>query len=444
MEQREESEVVREGLPPGPGWPRLALTGWYVKDPWGCIRSARGRYGDLFTLRVMNGDVVVGCTPAHARQVFSADPGNFRAFAVDALGPVLGEGALLVSSGETHRRQRKLLQPPFHGSRMRAYGRAMREVALEHGRALRAGKDARVHRTTTAISLDVILRTVFGVEAGAMAEGRQLLIDVLEGFSPMVVFSRKFQHPLFPPWRRLERALGVLDARIEEEVRQRRGRGEHGEDILGMLLDARWEGGEPMTAKEIRDQLLTLLVAGHETTAIALAWAIHEVYRRPWVLKRLREEIEGLGGDPEPEALARLPYLSAVCDETLRLRAVVPDVVRQLTQPFEYGGWRLPAGACVSVEIEAIHRDPGLYPEPDAFQPERFLERKPGPFEFLPFGGGHRRCLGAAFSDFEARVVLGTLVTRLDLRPLLEEVPARRNVTMGPRHGVPVEVLAVR
>jgi cytochrome P450 len=436
--------AVREGLPPGPRWPKLAVTGWYLSDPWGCIRSCRERYGELFTLRVMNGDVVMGCTPAHAKEVFTGDPMGFRAFAVEALVPVLGEGALLVASGEPHRKQRKLLQPPFHGARMRAYGEAMKEVTRAHLGGLKAGKDARMHQVTTRISLDVILRTVFGLDAGALSEGRRLIQAVLDGFSPLVLFSRQFQHRLFPPWRKLVAAQEAMDRMIEAEVNQRREKGEHGEDILGMLLDATWEDGAPMTAREIRDQLLTLLVAGHETTAISLAWAIHEVYRRPWVLKRLREEVEGLGEDPAPDALAKLPYLSAVCDESLRYRTIVTDVVRELAVPFEFGGWRVPAGACVSVGIEAIHRDPAIYPEPESFAPEHFLEKKPGPFEFLPFGGGHRRCLGAAFSDYEARVVLGTLVAGLELRPLVEDVRVRRNVTMGPKHGVPVEVLAVR
>jgi cytochrome P450 len=443
-ERGESGGVVREGLPPGPRLPKLAVTGWYLSDPWGCIRSTRAKHGDLFTLRVMNGDVVMGCTPAHAKQVFSADPVGFRAFAVGALVPILGEGALLVSSGEPHRRQRKLLQPPFHGARMRAYGQAMREVTLAYVGELKAGKDVKIHQVTTGISLDVILRTVFGIDAGALSEGRRLLRSVLDGFSPLVLFSKQFQHPLFPPWRRLVAAQREMDGMIEGEVKRRRERGEHGEDILGMLLDAAWEDGSPMTPREIRDQLLTLLVAGHETTAISLAWAVHEVYRRPWVLKRLRDEVEGLGEDPAPDALARLPYLSAVCDESLRYRTILGDVIRELAVPFEFGGWRLPAGACVGVGIEAIHRDPSIYPEPESFDPEHFLGKKPGPFEFLPFGGGHRRCIGAAFSDYEARVVLGTLVAKLDLRPLIEDVRVRRNVTMGPKHGVPAAVLAVR
>jgi cytochrome P450 len=401
----------------------------------------RRRFGDLFTVRALNGTVVMGCTPALARQVFSADPSTFRAFAVGALGPILGEQSLLVSSGEPHRRQRKLLQPPFHGARMRAYGQAMQQVAAEYIDRLRPGQELRAHDLTTSISIDVILRTVFGVGGATLEQARTLLRDVLAGFSPLLVFSPRTHHPLFPPWRRLRRSQAAYEVLIEKLVSERRASGEHGEDILGMLLAATWEDGAPLTTAEIRDQLLTLLVAGHETTAISLAWATHDLYTQPAVLERLRAELSPLGSSPEPEALARLPYLSGICDESLRLRPIVSDVLRTLEKPFEYGGYQLPAGVGVAVAIEEIHADPSIYPDPDTFRPERFLEKKPGPFEFLPFGGGHRRCIGAAFSDYEARLVLGTLAARLDLQPLGLDRRVRRNVTMGPERGVPVRVV---
>jgi cytochrome P450 len=327
---------------------------------------------------------------------------------------------------------------------MRAYGRTMQQVAEDHIASLRPGDELRAHEVTTRISLDVILRTVFGVDGGALDEGRRLLRGVLEGFSPLLAFTDLVHHPLFPPWRRLRRAQAAYDALVERLVRERRASKEHGEDILGMLLDATWEDGAPLTTREIRDQLLTLLVAGHETTAISLAWATHDLYSQPAVLARLRAELEPLGPSPEPEALARLPYLSGVCDESLRLRPIVSDVLRTLVEPFEFGGYLLPAGASVSVAIEQIHADPAIYPDPSSFRPERFLDKKPGPFEFLPFGGGHRRCIGAAFSDYEARIVLGTLASRLDLQPLGTDQRVRRNITMGPKRGVPVRVLRRR
>jgi cytochrome P450 len=400
----------------------------------------RASHGDPFTLRALNGTVVMGCTPEHARQLFTADPNTFRPFATEALAPMLGEGSMLVVFGEPHRRQRKLMQPPFHGDRMREYGSAMREVTLSALSHLEPGDEVRAHQLTSMISLEVILRTVFGLEGDALEHGRQVLSRMLVGLSPLLLFSRQFQHPLFPPWRRFLAAQAELTQLIEREVTVRRERGAHGQDIFGMLLDARWDDGAPLSTIELRDHLLTLLLAGHETTAISLAWAVHDVYRDPAVLRRLRDELDALGSEPAVEALAKLPFLGAVCDESLRFRPIITDVLRTLLVPFEYGGFQLPAGVAASVAVEAIHSDPALYPEPDQFRPERFLERKFSPFEFLPFGGGHRRCLGAAFSNFEARIVLGTLVSRFDLEPLRLDTRVRRNITMWPKHGVPVRV----
>jgi cytochrome P450 len=400
----------------------------------------RARFGDLFTVRAHNGTIVMGCTPAHAQEVFGADPAIFRTFGTEALGPVLGRGSLLVVSGDEHKRQRKLLQPPFHGARMRAYGATMAEVARTHVARLPRGAEVRAHGLTTSITLDVILRTVFGLDGEALARGRAVIGRVLDDFSPLLVFSRHLQHPLFPPWRRFLRAQADFVALLDDVIeRRRRDRG-HGDDVLGLLLDARWDDDRALTTHEIREMLLTVLVAGHETTSISLAWAIHDLYRDRALVRRVRDEIDALGPTPDPEALAKLPLLGAVCDESLRLRPIVTDVLRTLVEPFEYGGSRLPPGVTVSVAIEAIHADPRVWDEPDRFAPDRFLGRRPGAFEFLPFGGGHRRCLGAAFSDYEARIALATIVSTVDLEPTVVDERVRRNVTMGPKRGVPVRV----
>lgn len=432
------------GLPKGSWLPAVVQTAQFITRPGPFIAASRARHGDLFTLNALNGTVVMGCTPEHAKALFTADPKTFRPFATEALAPMLGEGSMLVVSGEQHRRQRTLLQPPFHGERMRAYGAAMRDVALTTLGRLKPGEAVRAHEVTTVISLDVILRTVFGLDGGALEEGRQVLSRMLVGLSPMLLFSRQFQRSLFPSWRRFLAAQAEVTALIEREVAARRQRGRSGEDIFGMLLDARWDDGEALSVVELRDHLLTLLLAGHETTAISLAWAVHDVYRSPEVLRRLRDELDGLGADPDLEAMARLPYLGAVCDESLRLRPIITDVLRTLVVPFEYGGHLLPAGVAAAVAIEAIHTDPTLYPEPEQFRPERFLERRFSPFEFLPFGGGNRRCLGAAFSNFEARIVLGTLVSGFELEPLAVDARVRRNITMGPKDGVPMRVVGRR
>ena len=432
--------AARDVLPPGSRLPAAAQTLWYLARPRSYVDTMRARHGDLFTVRALNGVIAMGCTPAHAEQVFRADPAIFRTFGTEALGPVLGKGSLLVVSGEEHKRQRKLLQPPFHGARMRAYGRTMAEVARTHVARLPRGAEVRAHALTTAISLDVILRTVFGLDGDTLARGRAVLGGVLEDFSPLVVFSRQMQHPLFPPWRRFLAAQREFVALLDGLVDRRRRERAHGEDVLGMLLDARWDDGRELDTAEIREMLLTVLVAGHETTSISLAWAIHDLYRDADLLGRVRDEIGTLGPSPEPEAIVKLPLLGAVCDESLRLRPIVTDVLRTLVEPFEYGGHRLPPGVTVSVAIEAIHTDPRVHADPDRFVPERFLVKRPGPFEFLPFGGGHRRCLGAAFSDYEARIALATIVSTVDLEPTVVDERVRRNVTMGPKRGVPVRV----
>jgi cytochrome P450 len=440
----EPSTSKTNGLPPGSRAPALVQTARFIRQPRRYFATERARHGDVFTLRALNGTVIMGCTPEHAKQLFTADPLTFRPFATEAMAPVLGEGSMLVVSGEPHRHQRKLLQPPFHGERMREYGAAMREVTLATLGHLKPGDEVRAHALAATISLEVILRTVFGLDGQALDEGRQLLLRALASLSPLLLFSRQFQRSFFPPWRKLLAAQAELISLIEREATLRRQRGVLGKDIFGMLLEARWDDGQPLSVIELRDHLLTLLVAGHETTAISLAWAVHDVYRAPEVLRRLRAELEALGPTPDLEAVAKLPFLGAVCDESLRLRPIITDVQRTLVMPFEFGGHQLPVGVAAGVAIEAIHGDPTLYPEPDQFRPERFLERRFSPFEFLPFGGGHRRCLGAAFSNYEARIVLATLVSRYDLEPLALDTRVRRNITMGPRLGVPMRVAALR
>lgn len=426
-------------LPPRSG---SLLTSTYrlIRTPYSFYEAQRA-HGDFVTVPAPNGTVIMAMTPKGAKEVFQADATALDAFAVQATIPLLGN-SLLTTSGEKHRRDRKLLTPPFHGERMRAYGQAMRDLTLAHTAGWRPGDRVRAHDTTVAISLDVILRTVFGVYEGpAFEEGRRVLHDMLSGFSPLVAFTNKLQHAWFPPWRRFLAARAQYGALIDRQIEARRATNASGDDILGLLLAARYDDGSAMTDAQIRDQLLTILIAGHETTAIALAWALYWLVRHPAVLARLRAE---LPAGAELDTLVKAPYLQAVCDETMRLHPIVPDIVRRLNRPITLGGYEIPVGYDIGVAICAIHADPSVYPDPQAFRPERFLERRPTPFEFLPFGGGHRRCLGAAFSDYEMKIVLATLVTRFDLEPDGDDWPTRRNVTMGPANGVPLRVLGLR
>ncbi len=439
---------MKAKLPPGPRFGLLS-TFRYVRSPKSYIASLDLRYGDLFTIHGANGTVVMTTSPAHARTIFTADPSIFDVFGAEAIAGTLGTRGLLATAGETHKKNRKLLTPPFQGQRMRAYGEIMRDAARSRIADLKPGDRFRAHDVTSRIAMDIILRAVFGVARGPEATAAaSVLHGVLEAIDPLLFFAGALHTPLYPPFRRYRAAIARYDAFVAERIAERRRSGA-GEDILGMMIDARYDDGSSMEDEAIRDQLLTLLLAGHETTAIALAWALRDLALNPSARERARAEVLALNVDgraPEPEAIARLPFLAAACDETMRLHTIVTDVIRKLRAPLRLGPWEIPAGIAVSVASVAIHANATVYPDPESFRPERFLGKKFSPFEFLPFGGGHRRCIGAAFSDYEMRVVLATLLTELDLE--LEdrspEPPVRRNITVGPSRGVPMRVVGRR
>ncbi|MFN0073451.1 MAG: cytochrome P450, partial [Chloroflexota bacterium] len=278
----------------------------------------------------------------------------------------------------------------------------------------------------------------------AAEEGRHVMKSVLRWFTPLISFIPLFQSWWFPPWRQYRRAHDLFSTFVTVRLAERGAQGGDAQDVLGLMMSAHYDDGSSITDDEIRDELLTVLLAGHETTAVALSWAIYEVWRHPDVLQRLRHELDALGPQPDPDLIAKQPYLSAVCDETLRLHTILTEVARLARVPCELFGYTIPPGVGVGVGIWAIHHDPELYPAPYTFRPERFLERSFGPFEFLPFGGGHRRCLGAALSDYQMRLVLAMIATNWDLAIEGEDQDARHNIGMGPKHGVRARVLGRR
>ncbi|MFO0710768.1 MAG: cytochrome P450 [Sandaracinus sp.] len=426
-------------LPPGPRWPALVQTVQYATHTREHLLGLHARYGDFFTIHALNGPVALACTPALAKEVFTADAEHYSAFAVQATRSVLGSRSVLVTHGAEHKRQRKLIVPPFHGARMRAYGEAMLDAARERTARWTPGMELRIHDEAMAMSFDVILRTVFGASEGQdAAEARETIQRLLDAFDPILLFTPRTHHPLVPAWRRFLRARQAFDEFVVRCLARRRA-SEGGTDIASMLLAARTEEGAALDDAEIGDHLLALLVAGQETTAIALSWMIYLVFRHPDVLSKVRAELDA-ARDAEPDAIAKLPYLSAIWDETLRLEPVLADVIRTVASPLEIGGHLLPVGSNVGVAIDVIHRDPTLYPEPERFRPERFLERRMNAFEHLPFGGGHRRCIGAAFAEYEGKLVFASLVSRFDFELRSVEHRARRNVTLAPAHGVRVVV----
>jgi cytochrome P450 len=434
-------------LPPGPRAMPWTMLG-FVRDPYAFFATQYRRYGDPCTLGTYQGSIVITGDPELVRAVFTADADTFEPWGTSLLLPFLGVRSLLMSSGEPHRRDRKLLTPPFHGSRMRAYGRIIMDVTREQTRTLGAGWEGGVHAITTAISLDVIVRAVFGLEQPGKRESASGVIkrDV-EAMVPSLMFLPPLRKRFFGlgPWARFERSRRELDALLYAEIASRRGSETPGEDILSLILAARYDDGSAMSDAEVRDQLITLLAAGHETTATSLAWALYWTHRTPALAAELRAEIAALGPSPEPDAIAALPLLDATCTETLRLHPIIPEVARRLRVPFTLGGYTLAPGTGVAVTMGTMHVDPRLYPDPLAFDPRRFLGTKPSPFAYAPFGGGSRRCLGAAFAIYEMKLVLATILASFDLELLDRDVvPVRRNITMGPRGGVRMRVLGRR
>jgi cytochrome P450 family 135 len=424
-------------LPPGPPLPRAVQTAIWSRQARRLLYACQDRYGDMFRLKIAyEGTWVMLADPDAVKQVFTGDPRVFHAGEGNQiLRPVLGDSSLLVLDEKQHMSQRRLLLPPFHGERMQGYGRTMSEIAAREIESWPAGTPYALRPRMQAMTLEIILRTVFGVAEGErLAELREALREFLDlttnprRLLPLVLFGPK-RVMAYPPFRRrIER----VDALLYREIAERRRAGdlEERDDILSMLVAARHEDGSPMSDEEMRDELLTLLVAGHETTATSLAWAVERLVHHPEKLERLRAEVEA-GSDA---------YLTATIQETLRLRPVIAIVIRRLTEPVEIGGYELPAGVSVTPCVYLVHRNPEIYPEPQAFKPERFLDEPPGTYTWIPFGGGVRRCLGASFAQFEMAVVLRELVKRHEIRPATPkpERVFRRAITETPRHNTTV------
>ena len=419
-------------LPPGPRYgPALTTLGWFTR-PGPFMLRCRERYGDVFTLRIAHeGPWVMLAHPDAVKQVFTGDPRVLHAGEGNViLKPMLRSNSVLLLDEKPHMRQRKLMLPPFHGERMKAYADTMREVAEREVASWPAGEPFELWPRMQAITLEVIVRTVFGVEGAADGERlRRLLGDAIDwGTDPLTALGL---FALGPPHSITEqvsrRRLRAVDDAVYAEIARRRAEGdlESREDILSMLLQARHDDGSPMTDEELRDELMTMLVAGHETTATALAWTLERVVRHPHVLDRLT-------ADPDDEE-----YVDAIVKEALRLRPILPIVARRLQEPMEVGGHLVPAGATLAPCIWLVHRRPDVYPEPERFRPERFLEQPAGTYTWIPFGGGVRRCLGASFALFEMRQVIATIARMVSLAPVdpAGERVRRRAITLVPERG---------
>jgi len=431
---------LRGESPPGSRTPSLLQAASYARDPLGFLIKLQRRYGDIFSLKFpFFGRIHYVAEPTLVKALFTGSPDQFHAGEANgtAFEQALGPNSILTLDGAAHMAQRKLLLPPFHGERIHAYGDLIREVTRKQMESWPVGETFALRPHTRRITLTVIMRAVFGSHDEDRLERFDLLIEDFTKWLSLITTIPPLRRNLGPgsPWPRFLRSREKLDEFLYEEIGMRRKEIEAGEshdDVLTLLLRARHDDGSPMSDEELRDEMVSVLGAGHETTATGLAWAMERLLRTPRVLTKLRESIAA--GDEE--------YLDATVKETLRARPVIADVGRRLTAPAEIGGYQFPEGSFVMAAIAALHYREDLFPRPEQFRPERFLEGKPNNYAWIPFGGGVRRCIGAAFAEHEMRIVLREFVGRADLSapdPRPERVRVR-NVTLAPGKGTRVRL----
>ena len=445
-------------LPPSPSaLPFVQMLQWIAR-PMALMEACTRAYGDIFTLQIGKdfAPVVFVSNPQALEEILSDSqhfdaPGEFN----EILQPFLGKHSVISLSGARHQRQRQLLMPPFHGERMRTYGQLIGEVTEQVMTQWSSEQPFCVRSSTQAIALRVILKTVFGLDEGSRGQQLEqflsaLLEETSSPYSAAMLYLPALQRDLGPltPWGKFLRRKQQSDKLLYEELQERR---EHFDssrtDILSLLMAARDEAGQPMTDVELRDELMTLLVAGHETTATALAWALYWIHKLPSVREKLIQELDSLGDDPDPSAIFRLPYLNAVCCETLRIYPVAMlTFPRMVKVPVSLMGYDFEPGTVVIGSIYLTHRREDVYPEPEQFKPQRFLERQFSAYEYLPFGAGARRCIGLAFAQFEMKVVLAKILSRFELALAdnREVRPTRRGLVTAPAGSIRLVVKGER
>jgi cytochrome P450 len=420
-------------LPPGPRAPAALqlLATW--KRPAASLERLRRRYGKRITVQLpFQPPFVILADPGDIKQLFTAPPDVLHpGEGARVLEPLVGRNSVILLDESAHLEQRKLLLPAFHGEKMLALTGLMEELTDRELDLWPTGESVALHPRLQRLTLEIILRAVFGLERGKRLDDLRDVLTQILAFSenPLSVLPavQRFAG-WFGPLKRFNTLTGLANKQIFELIDERRaGSDDEARDILGMLLQARHDDGSPMSAEELRDELMTALVAGHETTASQLAWALERLTREPRIVDELRQ------GDEE--------YLTATVNEILRRRPVLPNAEPRLTkQPIEIGGFQYPRGVALLASAYLVHHDPQIYPEPYAFRPERFLEKAPGTYTWIPFGGGRRRCLGASFALQEMKIVIRAVVDRYELAPATErpERTARRSITFSPGGGASV------
>jgi cytochrome P450 family 110 len=437
----------------------------WVADPVGYMETAACRHPDIFKAHVIGfGDSLVFVNqPKAIQEILTRDtaigtrssspvytaPGELNGI----LAPILGNSSVIMLGGDRHRRRRQLVMPPFHGERMRTYGDLISDLATRAFDAIPLHRPFEARVVMQDISLNIILQAVFGLSEGDRFQRfKYLMTQVTDLFESPLTTGFLFYPQLqkdwgaWSPWGKFVRDRQKLDQLIYSEIEQRRLENDSDRtDILSLLLSARDEEGQPMSDLELRDELMTLLFAGHETTATAMAWSLYWTHRMPDIRTKLLQELATLGENPSPMDIFRLPYLTAVCNETLRIHPVAMlTFPRKVEFPVELLGYNLEPGTIVLGCMYLVHHREDLYPNSHEFNPERFIDRQFTPYEFMPFGGGARRCIGEALAMYELKLVLAKALSHyqfslVDSKP---ETPRRRGVTLSPARGVRLRRLA--
>lgn len=418
----------------------------WITNPLEILETQAQIYGDIFTLPAGSSGIpqVVISNPEGIQKIFTADLKQLDSGEEAGIKlPLLGQNSILALSGDRHKRERKLLMPPFHGERMRAYGEMIHEITEQVTSQWKIDETFSVRSSMQAISFEVIIKAVFGLEEGSRYEQlKEVLLEWLNPKRPLLqtimLMFPILQKDLgaWSPWGHFLFLRQRMDKLIYAEIRERRSKLDpYSTDILSLMMAACDENGEQMTDVELRDELMTLLVAGHETTATSLAWAFYWIHNQPQIREKLLQELDSLGDNPDPSTILKLPYFNAVCKETLRIYPVtMMGFQRMVLSPLEIAGYHFEPGTILAPCIYLTHHREDLYPEPKQFKPERFLERQFSPYEYLPFGGGNRRCIGMAFAQFEMKLILVTVLScwQLELTNNKPMLPVRRGLLLAP------------
>ncbi|MDB9438453.1 cytochrome P450 [Dolichospermum lemmermannii CS-548] len=436
----------------------IQVLNWIFR-PMSYLTECAKTYGDLFTLKLQSNlpPMLFVHSPEAMQQVLSNDqkdleaPGELNSI----FEYLLGKKSVISLSGKEHQRQRQLIMPPFHGERMRSYAELIENITTKIINEQPKNQPFNIRNVAQEITLGVMMEAVFGIYEGERAEKlKHLLCEILEqGSSPWRVaflYLPKLKEiiGISEIWKRQMKKQEKADQLIYQEIQERRENFDPNRtDILNLLMSAQDENGQPMTDAELRDELMTLLVAGHETTATAISWAFYWIHKLPEVREKLLVELDSLGENPDSNTIFKLPYLTAVCNETLRIYPIAMlTFPRKVKTPISLGGYQLEPGTVIMGSIYLTHRREDIYPEPEKFNPERFLERQFSPYEFLPFGGGARRCIGLAFAQMEMKLILAKVLKTWSMKLVnIDEIkPQRRGLVTGPNGPINLEIQNLR